>query len=284
MSISVIKKVMETKRFKGADRTVLIALAFYADHDGTRVFPTVAEVMARTSLSERQVRASMRNLQEDGVLRLIRKSSRAGDPNEYQVLLEAVPDDADRGAICAGVRGADFADTPAEIAPVGVQDLHPRGADNDMTPLVTVKKTVRVQQSPQQPIIAAVPKDAVDLAIQLYNEVAKQCPERTGMVICRDKTPARATAIKARLAKYGQEGWRKAMEKALASDFISGRSPRGRGHENFRVNIDWIAKQGNFAKLMEGSYDGNQRERGPRHMEEAVGGLMDWLERQGGKA
>lgn len=84
-------------------------------------------------------------------------------------------------------------------------------------------------------------------AVAIYNEAA----ERIGWPRVQKLTPARTKVLKARLKEAGGiEGWRYAMERAEASDFLNGGSGKWQG-----FSFDWISKQGNFTKLMEGNYD-----------------------------
>jgi len=48
----------------------------------------------------------------------------------------------------------------------------------------------------------------------------------------------------------GLEGWRMALDRAQASPFLSGQTQAG-----FRCTFDFLTKQANFTKLMEGNYD-----------------------------
>jgi uncharacterized protein YdaU (DUF1376 family) len=91
------------------------------------------------------------------------------------------------------------------------------------------------------------PVDQVADAFNAYNAAA----ERNGWQKAQKVTPARRAAMKARLAECGgSEGWRVALEKAEASDFLNGRTPHA-----FKCHIDFVLQQSSFTKLMEGTYD-----------------------------
>ena len=67
---------------------------------------------------------------------------------------------------------------------------------------------------------------------------------------------ARKKAIKARLNAYTMEDILEAFRKAEASDFLKGRNDR-----NWQANFDWIIKDANIAKILDGNYDNKpQRE------------------------
>lgn len=61
---------------------------------------------------------------------------------------------------------------------------------------------------------------------------------------------ARKKAIKARLNTYTVDDIHEAFRKAEASDFLKGRNDR-----NWQANFDWIMKDANMAKILDGNYD-----------------------------
>lgn len=85
-------------------------------------------------------------------------------------------------------------------------------------------------------------------AVRIYNDAATQA----GWPSVQKLTPARSKALRARMADAGGiDGWRCAIEKATASDFLCGRTNNAWNGCGF----DWLTKQANFTKLMEGNYD-----------------------------
>ena len=99
-------------------------------------------------------------------------------------------------------------------------------------------------------LVPFAPKPASPLAeaVKIYNEAAEQAvwPK------VQKLTPARSKSLAARLKECGGiEGWQAAMDKGKASDFLCGRAPNAWSGFSF----DWITKQANFTKLMEGNYD-----------------------------
>lgn len=89
-------------------------------------------------------------------------------------------------------------------------------------------------------------------AVEVYNAEA----EKAGWAKVQRLTDVRRAALKARLAECGGlEGWQTAMAKAGESKFLTGKVPRGKGHENWRPDFDFFLKATNFTKLMEGTYD-----------------------------
>ena len=64
----------------------------------------------------------------------------------------------------------------------------------------------------------------------------------------------RKKAIKARLNTYSFDEIKTVFEKAQASDFLKGKNDR-----NWLANFDWIMKDSNMAKILDGNYD-NKRQ------------------------
>lgn len=85
-------------------------------------------------------------------------------------------------------------------------------------------------------------------ALAEFNGVA----DRAGWPKANVLSQARRKAIRARLTDAGGlDGWRIAMAKAEASDFLCGRTDKAWNG----FCLDWVAKAQNFTKLMEGNYD-----------------------------
>lgn len=76
----------------------------------------------------------------------------------------------------------------------------------------------------------------------------------------RDKLPAiksmtetRKKAVKARIAQYGKESVRTVFNLVLQSSFLLGGNDR-----NWKCDFDWIFKQANYTKILEGNYNGKR--------------------------
>lgn len=92
--------------------------------------------------------------------------------------------------------------------------------------------------------------DAADAAVAAYNAAA----EGAGWPKVQKLSPARRSRILARLKDAGGiEGWQTAIDKAVASPFLTGRTKAA-----FLASFDWLTKDANFTKLMEGNYDGHR--------------------------
>lgn len=77
-----------------------------------------------------------------------------------------------------------------------------------------------------------------------FNEICVSLPA------IKSLSDARKKAIKARLAVYGVADFKKLFEKAEASSFLKGCNDR-----NWTATFDWLIKDANMAKVIDGNYD-----------------------------
>lgn len=92
------------------------------------------------------------------------------------------------------------------------------------------------------PTPASVPYSKIK---ELYNSICTAYPKCTAM------SDARKKAIAARIhSGYTVEDFQRVFEKAQASSFLKGRNNR-----NWRASFDWLLKDSNMAKVLDGNYD-----------------------------
>lgn len=103
--------------------------------------------------------------------------------------------------------------------------------------------------------------------VEDYNSTCKSFPQVTKL------SDARKKAIKARLNNYSAEDIHKAFVKAEASDFLKGANNR-----NWTANIDWMLKDNNLAKILDGNYDNHAQKTVP--IKTAAKRFTDFEQRQ----
>lgn len=81
----------------------------------------------------------------------------------------------------------------------------------------------------------------------LYNEICISFPR------IRSLSESRKKALKARLRMFSVEDFKTMFEKAEASDFMKGSNDR-----NWSATFDWMIKDSNMEKILEGNYDNRQ--------------------------
>ena len=89
-------------------------------------------------------------------------------------------------------------------------------------------------------------KDKIDYSkiVNMYNDICISFPKVTKLSETRKKS------IKARLNSYNFDDFEKLFEKAQASDFLKGKNSR-----DWQANFDWLIKDNNMAKVLDGNYD-----------------------------
>ena len=88
------------------------------------------------------------------------------------------------------------------------------------------------------------PKTKPAEIVKLFHDICKSYPKVKAISENRRK------AINARLRTYGIDAMREVFEKAENSDFL-----KGRNNKNWSANFDWLMKDGNFCKVLDGNYD-----------------------------
>lgn len=70
---------------------VLLAMADHADHHGSNIFPSVADIAWKTGYSERQVQRIIKTMRDNNLLRLDKKQMGRYGTNCYTILWENAP-------------------------------------------------------------------------------------------------------------------------------------------------------------------------------------------------
>lgn len=79
--------------------------------------------------------------------------------------------------------------------------------------------------------------------VDMYNDICISFPK------CIKISDSRKKAIKARSKKYSVEDFEKVFKNAEESDFLKGQNNR-----NWSATLDWMLKDANFIKVLEGNY------------------------------
>jgi DNA-binding Lrp family transcriptional regulator len=160
MSLRAMLWVFDHSPSQLGARLVLLALAEYAHDDGTKAFPTVATIAAKTRLSERSVQNALKRLQEDGEIE--RTTETKAGVNVYRIIgMEGVQNLHPGGAIYDGE---------------GVQNLHPtQEQDPSLTREYEVVRTAWKSHSPPLAnhrhtyLVSDKTRDAIKAALKVYD-------------------------------------------------------------------------------------------------------------------
>lgn len=132
----------------------------------------------------------------------------------------------------------------------GTEKSEAAGQQRDSSGTNEKKGERRVEDKTSIEVSPPLAIDDVAEAVAAFNDMAA----RHGISQVQKMTDTRRKALRGRLKDCGGiEGWRLALSKIEASDFLTGRS------RDWRCDFDWINKPANFTKLMEGNYDNRTR-------------------------
>ena len=95
MSDRLMREVMQSERYAGADLLVLLAIALHADHDGGSAYPGNNRIAALSGCNPTTVKRACRRLQGNGVLRKVAESKGRGHATYWAI---------DRNALHKGPR------------------------------------------------------------------------------------------------------------------------------------------------------------------------------------
>lgn len=189
--------------------------------------------------------------QSDDKLERIRENNRARQArfrDKKRLLLEAAADSNEQDNVSVTLRNAPDKEEDKDI-------------DKDIE---TIGETKIAPAAPEPlPLSGEKPKKNINYQqiMDLYNSVCTALPSITALSDDRKK------AIRARLSTYSVEDLQKAFEKAQASEFLRGKNPR-----NWRATFDWLIKDANLAKVLDGNYD-NKPAPGKKEM------VPDWMDK-----
>lgn len=91
-------------------------------------------------------------------------------------------------------------------------------------------------------------KVTCEQVVDLYRSICVSYPKVISL------SEARKRAIRARLKMYSMDDFRMLFEKAEASSFLKGANNR-----NWSATFDWLLKESNMVKVLEGDYDNKTR-------------------------
>jgi len=90
MSVKLMAMVFDDYPGPPLEKLTALAVADHADHDGGRIWPTIAALAAKTGNSERTIQRHLQSMQDRGWLELVRASSGRGSVNEYRMPIERI--------------------------------------------------------------------------------------------------------------------------------------------------------------------------------------------------
>ena len=112
------------------------------------------------------------------------------------------------------------------------------------TPEIEIEKDIEIEKERETEKRKRVDYQRI---VDMYNDTCVSFPKVHSI------SDARKKAIKARLNTYSVYDFKILFKKAESSDFLKGKNAR-----NWSANFDWLIKDANMAKVLDGNYDGVQ--------------------------
>lgn len=253
---------------QASERLVLLALADWADKAGT-CWPSMTSIAKRACVDERSARRIIRRLEKSGHIATQRGTGRNGC-SVYQLRIDrpdaeesttrlAKGDSESPGHTVPRTQDTQKGDSPVRRT---IKNHHSSREEEASQQLVWQRLSAASSTSPgiltdlvlfrpphSSKSVVQRPTNHVEAALTAYHEAAV----RVGWPKVQKLTTQRRTTLEARLREAGGlEGWRAALAKAEASDFLCGRAASGRP---FCASFDFLTRASSFLKLMEGNYD-----------------------------
>lgn len=111
--------------------------------------------------------------------------------------------------------------------------------------------------------------------VDMYNDTCVSFPQLKAL------SDARKKAIKARLKTYSLDDFKLMFTKAEASSFLKGGNDR-----NWSATFDWMLKDANMAKILDGNYDNhnsshiNNNNKTAQQLEQSYNMMADWAKEE----
>jgi len=100
-----------------------------------------------------------------------------------------------------------------------------------------------------EPRMLAKPNSDIDRAVSAWNEMA----QRTGLSVVAKLNDWRRKSVKARIATYGLAEWLRAVQMVGDSAHL-----HGQNRDQFCANFDFLVREQNFLRVIEGNYNRRQ--------------------------
>lgn len=221
MSIKLMTAVWAREDLTSTQKLVLLALADWSNDEGLS-WPSIDQLMKKSSLKKRAVQITIRSLEESG---FVRREEVTGKGNRYWITLPV-----HQMHHCTTF-------TPP------VHQMHP-------TPAPNAPNTSEIHQGNINSIVDLPIDDPNTVSendvLEAWNDLAKDC----GLPTIKKLNATRKRQLKARLKENTLDEWKQAFAAIERSPFLRGENKTG-----WRASFDFLLQPSSFTKLIEGQYD-----------------------------
>jgi len=216
MSHYMTALAMKQTGLKPAAKIVLYWLADHHNSETGACFPSLARLAEECEMGKASVIRHLNSLEESGLISRQQRHRENGSQSSTEYILHLDDPVSKRDSPCIKMRQA----------PVSNCDPHNLGNTN----------------LGSEPLYI----DGISV-FDAFNEIA----QKAGWPSVQKRSKSRERVASQRIKECGGfENWKDAMQRAAASDFLSGKATG-----TTPATFDWLHKPANFTKLMEGNYD-----------------------------
>ena len=212
-----------------AAKLVLLALADHANDDG-ECWPGIAGLTAKTSLSDRAIQKNMRVLASAGLLNVTPRLDESGRQKSslYRLVFSG---GGERGSPRGESRAGDGSERGSSPRVNDVLPNRNRNRKNETSGCVTTTDS----KCPHEEIV------------ELYHIALPMCP------IVKKLTAERRKYLRERWKDHSDlSWWKRFFEHVASSKKLTGASGRPGAYP---TDFDWLIKENNFQRVIEGLYD-----------------------------
>ena len=226
MSIKLMTAVWAREDLTSTQKLVLLALADWSNDEGLS-WPSIDQLMKKSSLKKRAVQITIRSLEESG---FVRREEVTGKGNRYWIILPV------------------HQMHPCTTCIPPVHQMHPTPASNaPNTSEIHQLNTTLICASDDAPKQPALIEDEQALSINDVVEAWNDTADKLGKPKVQRLSDSRKQVIRQRIKQNTLDDFVTVFRNIERSEFL--RNWKGMG-------FDWVFKAGNFQKILEGNYNG----------------------------
>ena len=243
MSLDATRWAWQARGIRPAQKLILLSLADRSDEHHT-CYPSIARLSSDTGLDRKTILKALSEMESAGLISINRER---GGGNTYALVGVECRHAASAETVASPKNGTSTSNGTWPVPKTGHDQSQKRDTnlpltyqEPDLVPTVHSRLA-----SPKRP---AVPVQAI---IDAYHELLPMCPQ------VRKLTETRRRQIEARW-RAGDlpdvETWRDYFEFCAQSKFLTGLAPAGPGQRPFVADLEWLSREGNYAKVYERKY------------------------------
>jgi len=237
----VAQSVIRNKLLSPEARMIYAYLCSFTD-ENNQCFPTKRLMLEELRMSEQRFYKYMNELKTAGVVEVIKTRNGNIFGHNIYIVQHQVTINENKIELTAGKSARRF---QSESAENDVESVKCRSSQNNSSENKGFDKQGSNNTRLNNTSINRT-EDRIDYQeiVNLYNDTCVSFPKVLALSESRKK------AIKARLKNYSLKDFKKLFEMAQGSRFLKGGNDR-----NWSANFDWLIKDSNMAKVLEGNYE-----------------------------